>query len=161
MKIIDFSVKNSQFTFILFVGVLFLGGSALLNMPRSEDPIFSPPGFSIVHVLPGASPLEIEEQITKPIEDRLGELENVDRIFSNSADGLSLITIEFNNDQDVDSRFQDVIREVNGLRNELPKEIFRSEVRRFAASDVAILQAALVSENASFGQFDEASERLE
>ncbi len=75
MKIAEFSVKNSQFTAIIFFGILALGFSSLLSMPKSEDPEFTPPGFIVVNVLPGASPEEVEDLVTDPIEERLGALE--------------------------------------------------------------------------------------
>ncbi len=82
-------------------------------------------------------------------------------MISHSGDGLSVVRIEFQDDEDADKKYEEVVREVNALAPALPKEIFRSEVRRFSASDVAILQAALVSENASFQQLENQAENLE
>ena len=59
MKIAEFSVKNSQFTFIMFLAVMALGIGSLLNMPRAEDPKFEAPGFTIIMVYPGAGPAEM------------------------------------------------------------------------------------------------------
>lgn len=161
MKIAEFSVKNSQFTFIVFLAVMALGIGALLNMPRTEDPKFEPPGYTIVIVYPGAGPAEIEEKITDKVEAKLGALENIDRLRSVSADGVAITTIEFKNTESQDKKYEEVVREVNALRPELPPNLFRLTIERFSSGDVAMLQVALVSENASWEQLRREAEALE
>ncbi|MBN8681481.1 MAG: efflux RND transporter permease subunit [Chitinophagales bacterium] len=161
MKITEFSVKNSQFTFIVFLAVMALGLGSLFNMPRAEDPKFSPPGFNVVIVYPGAGPAEIEEKITDKVEEKLGALENIDRMRSLSLNGVMLMTIEFLHGQDGDKKYEEVIREVNALRPELPEDLYSVRIQRFSASDVAILQSALVSETATWEELRREAERLE
>jgi len=161
MKIAEFSVKNSQFTFIIFCFVMALGIGSLLNMPRAEDPKFSPPGFNVVIVYPGAGPAEIENKITEKVEARLGALENIDRMRSFSSNGFMLLSMEFLHGEDTDKKYEEIVREVNAIRPELPPEIYRINIQKFASSDVAILQAALVSEVASFDELRREGERLE
>lgn len=161
MKIAEFSVKNSQFTFIIFLGVLVLGLGSLLNMPRAEDPKFSPPGFSVVIIFPGASPAEVEAKVTDKIEARLGALENIDRMRSESSSGIMVLTIEFKHGENQDKKYEEVIREINSIRSELPQELYRISIQKFSASDVAILQAAIVSETASWAEMRRQAEDLE
>jgi multidrug efflux pump subunit AcrB len=161
MKIAEFSVKNSQFTFIVFLAVMALGISALFNMPRAEDPKFAPPGYNIVIVYPGAGPAEIENKITDKVESRLGALENIDRMRSLSFNGILVLTIEFKHGQDPDKKYEEVVREVNALRTELPENIYRITIQRFTSSDVAILQGGIVSETASYVDLRREAERLE
>jgi multidrug efflux pump subunit AcrB len=161
MKIAEFSVKNSQFTFIIFCFVMALGIGSLLNMPRAEDPKFSPPGYNVVIVYPGAGPAEVENKITDKVEARLGALENIDRMRSFSSNGFMLLSIEFLHGEDTDKKYEEVVREVNALRPELPQDIYRIQVQRFSSSDVAILQGALVSEVASYHELKEEATRLE
>ncbi|MCC6279364.1 MAG: efflux RND transporter permease subunit, partial [Saprospiraceae bacterium] len=161
MKIAEFSVKNSQFTFIIFCFVMALGLGSLLNMPRAEDPKFAPPGYNVVIVYPGAGPAEIENKITDKVETRLGGLENIDRMRSVSSNGFMLLTMEFKHGQDTDKKYEEVVREVNALRAELPADIYRITIQKFSSSDVAILQGGLVSENASFAELRFEAERLE
>lgn len=161
MQIVDFSVKNSQFTFVVFLGVVALGLNSLLNMPRAEDPRFAPPGYSIVIAYPGAGPAEVEEKVTDLVEEKLGALENVDRMNSTSFDGACLIALEFKHGEDPDKKYDEVIREMNALRAELPDDIGAITVKRFSASDVAILQAGILSENASWDDLRREAERFE
>ncbi len=161
MKIAEFSVRNPQFTFIIFCFVMALGLGALFNMPRAEDPKFAPPGYNIVIVYPGAGPAEIENKITDKVEARLGALENIDRMPSLSLNGVMILTIEFEHGEDPDKKYEEVVREINALRPELPDDIYRITIQRFTSSDVAILQGGIVSENASYADLRVEAERLE
>ncbi|MCC6459544.1 MAG: efflux RND transporter permease subunit [Saprospiraceae bacterium] len=161
MKIAEFSVKNGQFTFIMFLAVMALGIGSLLNMPRAEDPKFEAPGFTIIMVYPGAGPAEMEDKVTDKVEAKLGALENIDRMRSYSANGLSVVTLEFKHGQDPDKKYEEVIREINAIRPELPPDMYRTEVQRFSAADVAMMQMAIISENASWQQLRDEAERLE
>lgn len=161
MKIAEFSVKNSQFTFIVFLAVMALGIGSLLNMPRAEDPKFEAPGYSIIMVYPGAGPAEVEDKITDKVEAKFGALENIDRMRSYSSNGVMVLTLEFKHGSDPDKKYEEVVRELNVLRSELPQDLYRIEVQKFSASDVAMMQMAIISENASWEQMRREAERLE
>lgn len=161
MKIAEFSVKNSQFTFIMFCFVMALGVGSLLNMPRAEDPKFSPPGYNVVVVYPGAGPAEIERKITDKLEARLGALENIERLRSTSLNGMAITILEFKHGEDADKKHEEVVREVNAARPDLPEDIYRITIKRFSSSDVAIFQGAILSENASYAELRREAERLE
>ncbi|MEO6760333.1 MAG: efflux RND transporter permease subunit, partial [Saprospiraceae bacterium] len=126
-----------------------------------EDPKFAPPGYNIVIVYPGAGPSEIENKITDKLEAKLGALENIDRMRSVSSNGFMILTMEFKHGEDQAKKYEEVVREVNALRPELPQDIYRITIQKFASSDVAILQAGLVSENASYADLRREAERLE
>ncbi|CAD5258953.1 MULTISPECIES: efflux RND transporter permease subunit [unclassified Imperialibacter] len=165
MKIAEFSVKNYQFTLIVFAMVVGLGLNSLFNMPRGEDPEFESPSFAVVVVYPGTSPVDMEELVVDPIEKKISELEDVKKIVSNVDDGLVVMRIDYKYEIDPDDAYQEVIREMNTVQQELPADIFSIEIRRFTPTDVNILQIALVSETATYRQLetqaDELKERLE
>ncbi|GJQ32122.1 MAG: multidrug transporter AcrB [Ignavibacteriaceae bacterium] len=150
MKIIEFAVKNFQFTLIIFLMVIAIGVNTILEMPRSEDPEMAVPEYWIVVVFPGTSPKDMEEMVVDPLEAKLTSLENIKKVSTDIKNGISLTWIQYNYGVDVESKYQEVIREVNNLRNTLPKEIYAIEVRKYLASNVNVLQTALISENASW-----------
>ena len=67
MNLTSFSVKNYQFTIILFVLALALGLNSLMNMPRGEDPPFGAPIFVVSAVYPGTTPADMEQLVAVPI----------------------------------------------------------------------------------------------
>src|SRR5882757_1250404 len=160
MKITDFSVKNYQFTLIVFVMLAAIGMNSLFNMPRGEDPDIEAPQFSAIVIYPGTSPKDIEELVVDPIEKRFNEMDDVKRIRSQIDDGLAVIQIEFKYSTDPDKKYQDVIRELNAIRGDLPKDILSIDVQKFTPSDVNILQVALLSETVPYKDLEEWSKKL-
>ncbi len=149
MKISDYAVKNYQFTLVIFLMIIALGVTTILNMPRAEDPELNPPQYPIVVIYPGTSPKDMEELVAEPLERKISELENIKQIKTTISDGVAVLLVEYKYESDVDEKYSELVREVNALRGELPQNIASIEVRKVTPSDVNVVQLALVSENAS------------
>ncbi|MEZ4955486.1 MAG: efflux RND transporter permease subunit [Saprospiraceae bacterium] len=160
MKIADFSVKNYQFTIVLFIMVMLLGLSALFNMPRGEDPVFNAPIYVVTVIYPGTSPNDMEELVADPIEEAIYELEDVKEITTKCYDGVAVIQAEFNYGVNNLTKYNDIIREINKLRPDLPADILEVKIIRAQSSDVNIFQHALVSQSASYQELKMQAERL-
>ncbi|MBN9379785.1 MAG: efflux RND transporter permease subunit [Chitinophagaceae bacterium] len=160
MKITDFSVKNYQFTLIVFVMLAAIGVNSLLNMPRGEDPDIQAPQFSAIVIYPGTSPKDMEELVVDPIEKRINEMDDIKRIRSTIDDGLAVIQIEFKYETDPDKKYQDVVRELDAIRPDLPADVQSIKIQKFTPSDVNILQVALVSETTPYRELEEWSKKL-
>jgi multidrug efflux pump subunit AcrB len=156
-----FFVRNWQFTLVVFFAVMVLGLNALFNMPRGEDPPFGAPIFSIVVVFPGTNPQDMEKLIADPIEEELYQLSDLKKIKTTIKDGLVVMLAEFNYEVDVEAKNNDVIREINKIRQNLPEGIVKLEIKRAASSDVAILQTAIISDTASVQTLKDLGEDLE
>jgi len=161
MKIVEFSVKNYQFTLIIFVLMIALGVNSLLNMPRGEDPEMIQPAFSIAVIYPGTSPVDMEKLIVDPIEKRVNELEDIKKLITGVNDGLAVFRVEYKHGVDPEEKYQEIIREMNALQLELPQDIFAIKILKFSSTDVAIFQVALVSETASYRELEGHIEKLE
>ena len=150
MKITNFAVKNYQFTLIIFLLVAVVGVLTLFTMPRAEDPTTHPPQYLITVIYPGTSPKDMEEQVVKPIENKIYGLENIDKILTTVEDGVAAIQVKFKYGVDVDNKYQEISTEINALKNsELPKEIYQIKTEKIASSDVKIIQVALISNTVS------------
>jgi multidrug efflux pump subunit AcrB len=160
MNITQFSVRNYQFTLIVFVMLAAIGISSLLNMPRGEDPDTEAPTFTAIVIYPGTSPKDMEELVVNPIEKRFNEMDDVKRIRSSIDDGLAVVQLEFNYETAPDKKYQDVIRELNAVRADLPHDILSIDIQRFRPSDVNILQVALLSETAPYKDLQDWSKKL-
>lgn len=161
MKITNYAVKNYQFTLIIFIMIIVLGLTTLLNMSRSEDPELHAPTFTVVVVFPGTSPGDMEELVVKPLEKEIWGLENIKRIRTTIGDGVAAIRVEYKYSSNVDNKYQEIVRVVNSKRPELPADIASIDVQKFQPSDVNIIQVALVSENASREKMKFYAEKLQ
>lgn len=146
MKITNFAVKNYQFTLIIFILVSVVGLLTLFTMPRSEDPTTNPPQYLVTVIYPGTSPKDMEEQVVKPIENKIYGLENIEKILTTIEDGVAAIQIKFKYGVDVDNKYQEISTEINALKNgELPKNIYQIKTEKISSSDVNVIQVALIS----------------
>ncbi|SKB84903.1 efflux RND transporter permease subunit [Dyadobacter psychrophilus] len=165
MKLPEFAVKNYQFTLVIFMAVLALGVYSLFTMPRSEDPDIHPPQFTVVIVYPGASPKDMEQLVVDPMEKKINELDDMKHVITDIRDGLAVMQVQYKYSSNPDDKYQELVREINSLRNSLPADINDIRINKQIPSDVSIYQYALISENASYAQLKryskEFKERLE
>ncbi len=156
-----FVIERWQLSLILFSLLVVLGISALSNITRAVDPHFPIPVVSIIAILPGADAQDMEETVAKPIEEAVQSLDDIKEVRSNSTDGGSTITVEFTDwTGDVEGYFDDVVREVNAIRETLPQNLQRLEFRKVRTTEAAVLQLALVSETASWRRLDKYADDL-
>lgn len=160
MKITDFAVKNYQFTLIVFVMMIAIGVNSLLHMPRGEDPDFQAPQFNVVVIYPGTSPKDMEQLVVDKMEKKINEMDDIKRVITKIDDGLAVLRIEFKYSSNPDKKYQDVIREVDALRGDLPKDILSIDILKFSPSDVNITQVALTSETMPYKDLEEWSKEL-
>lgn len=155
-----FFVRRWQFTLVLFALFTLLGLNAFSAIPRTEDPQFPSPFMSVRTVMPGATPAEMEQLVSKPIEDALDALDDVQEVRSTSADGTSQVRVEFTWGTNTDRKYDEVVREVNALRSRLPAGVSRMDVQRARTIEVSIMQVALVSEHLPMRRLEKTADRL-
>ncbi len=150
----EFAVRRWQITLVAFLLLALLGINAFLTIPRSVDPHFAIENTIVTAVLPGADAAEIEETLAKPIEDVLQGLDNVKDIRSTSSDGVAVIVVNFIYGTDAEQALDRTIREVTAIRATLPSGLARLDFRRPRTTEAAVLQLALVSEDAPWRRIE-------
>lgn len=160
MKLSDFSIKNYQFTLVIFFLLTAIGISAYQNIPRTEDPYFDISAFRINVIYPGADPREMEQQVAKPIEDALRSLDDLKEMLSTSRNSGGVVFVRFDAEVDVDKKFDEVNRELNSIRDQLPAGIQKLEIERINPGFTNIIQYSLVSEKASYADLANYAEDL-
>ncbi len=94
-RIIKLSIGNPVFVNLAFILVVVAGIIAAINLPREEFPEISLDRVVATVVYPGATAEDVEELITKPIEDELDDVNDVDKIESTSQEGVASVVITF------------------------------------------------------------------
>ena len=93
MNIAEYSIKNKVISW-LFLVILAIGGvSSFGNLSRLEDPAFTIKDAMVVTTYPGATPQQVEEEVTYPLEKAIQQLTYVDEVNSISSRGLSQVTV--------------------------------------------------------------------
>ena len=151
MHLAEFAIRRWQLTLVLFALLVALGYSAFQQVPRAVDPHFASPVVIIVALQPGADAAEIEQTISKPIEELLQGLEDVKQVASTNSDGAAVISAEFDwSGDDPQDYFNNVVREVSAIRGRLPADLASLRYEQIRTTNTSVLQVALLSETASW-----------
>jgi len=145
MKLAEISIKRPSIIIVLFI-LLTLGGLfSYTQMGYELIPKFEVKVISISTVYPGAAPSEVENSVTKKIEDAVSSLESVKKIESTSLEGVSVVVITLNNDADVNFLLTDAQRKINAVINDLPEDAKAPSLNKFSLDDVAIMNLSVTS----------------
>ena len=158
---IDFALKRYQFTSLILALATLLGAMSFLTMPRSEDPQFNFPAATVIVIYPGATPLDVEQQVVDPLEEALNELEDIKKLESTIRDGVAVTYIEFLQGTDPDDAYDDVNKAATNAERDMPDEVAEIRVLKQSPSDVNIVQLALVSDTTDYGELRTLAQRLE
>ncbi|RYY57447.1 MAG: efflux RND transporter permease subunit [Chitinophagaceae bacterium] len=139
MKIAEISIKRPTLVIVLFT-VLILGGILSYTSLNYELlPKFAPAVVSVTTIYPGASPSEVENTVSRKIEDAVSSMENIKKLESKSFESLSTITITLNSGADVDLALNDAQRKVNAILKDLPEDVDPPSLNKFSLDDLPII----------------------
>ncbi len=160
MRLPELAIQQRSFTWMIIIFLSILGVRAYMTMPRTENPEVSVPGSSVIVVMPGASPIDMEKMVALPLEETLHELEDIERITSEVRDGIAIVAIEFEHQADPDDKYNEVVRQVNSIRSTLPDEIVQLEMWQWSIADMNMMQLALVSDTEPYSELEAIAEQL-
>nr|WP_315146745.1 efflux RND transporter permease subunit [uncultured Flavobacterium sp.] len=139
MKLAEISIKRPSLVIVLFT-ILLLGGIFSYSQLGYElIPKFETNVITVSTVYPGASPSEIENTVTKKIEDAIASLENIKKIDSKSYESLSIVSITLTSNADVDISMNDAQRKINAILSDLPDDADPPSLTKFSLSDLPIM----------------------
>lgn len=148
-------------TMIMIVLVLILaGGISFQGLPVQETPSVTFPFVTVVINYPGASPEDVEQLVTLPVENAVSGVANVQQINGLSADGLSRVSIQFANGTDVGVAANDVSQAVSRAQRSLPSDIQPPTVLKINPNQFPIMSVAL-SGGSTSDLYDEATNVLQ
>ncbi len=103
---LNFFVTNFRVVILIILLITAWGMYSFFNLPRESNPEIKIPIAIVTAAYPGASPADVEQFVTKPIETELSGLKGLDKLTSNSYNSLSAITVQFDASADIDSSIQ-------------------------------------------------------
>ncbi|MCI0696213.1 efflux RND transporter permease subunit [candidate division KSB1 bacterium] len=143
MKLTQVSIQRPAFITMVFTALAALGIFAYMQMGVDLLPKMDWPMVSVVTIYPGAGPKEVETAVSKPIEEALSSLNGLKHVRSFSNEGVSVILAEFSFTTDVEAATNEVQRKVDGVRADLPKEIYTPTVAKSDINDFPIVRIAM------------------
>ena len=143
MSLIRTAVRWRHGTGVLFCLLALFGILALFQLPLELQPGGDRPEISITTPYLGASPAEVEDLVTRPIEERLEEVQGVQEITSTSSSGISTINVEFDWDSDIERSLVDVLNKLQQVEA-LPTEADESDVEVVSGSSSPMMWVILI-----------------
>jgi hydrophobic/amphiphilic exporter-1 (mainly G- bacteria), HAE1 family len=139
LKLSQFSIEHPVTILMLFVSLMVLGAVSITRIPIVLTPDVSFPFVSVQVPYPNATPGQVLEAISKPVEEALSTLPNVQRLQSNASEDGAWIGVGLDWGQDVDMILADVREKIDGIRGELPSDLQRVNVRNWSTNDEPII----------------------
>lgn len=138
--------RRRIFTILVVVLPIVAGTFSYQVMPKEGNPEISAPHAIIITPYPGASPGEIESLVTNPLEEALSDLKNVEEMRSSSAEGVSVIVVDFDVAADLERSLQKVREKVTDTRRELPDDAEDPTVEEISLTDIPIMLVSVVGD---------------
>ena len=146
MKIYETSVKKPISTTLIFVAVIVFGLFSLKNLAIDQLPEMDLPSISVITTYTGANAEDIENNITRRIEDGLNTVSNLKEITSKSSDGVSLVSLEFEWGTNLDEASNDIRDALGRLTDYMPEDADDPILFRFNSSLMPIMGFSITAE---------------
>ena len=134
----NFFLDRRQFSYVLIAVLVITGSFALTRMPKESFPTINIPDGIVVTTLPGASAEDMETLVTDKIENQISGISNIDTMTSNSGEGVSSITVQFNADADINQSIQDLRDAVAKAIPNIPSDATTPQVNKINFNDKPI-----------------------
>jgi hydrophobic/amphiphilic exporter-1 (mainly G- bacteria), HAE1 family len=160
MSIAEIAIKRPSLLIVFFTVLLLAGGISYSKLSYELMPDFSPPMLSISTRYPGAAPADVENTVSKKIEDIVAETDGVSDITTQSMEGVSQLNVTFLMGTDLDEKQQELQRKLNNLLATLPAEVETPSVSKISPSDQPIMQLTATSTLADATFYDLVKNRV-
>ncbi|RXK83330.1 efflux RND transporter permease subunit [Filimonas effusa] len=160
MKLAEISIKRPTLVIVLFT--VLIGGGILSYTSLNYEllPKFALSTISISTVYPGASPSEVENTVTRKIEDAVSSMENIKKLEAKSFESLSTVTITLNTGADADYGLNDAQRKVNAILKDLPDDVDPPSLQKFSIDDLPIITLSASSSMEAGAFYDLMDKRI-
>lgn len=142
-KLAQVCIRRPVFATMLIVALVVLGFDAYQKLGVDYFPKVEFPFVTVTTSLRGASPEEIESQVTKPLEEALNTISGIDELNSSSFEGRSIISIQFLLEKDADIAAQEVRDKINTVLGQLPQDADPPVVEKIATDAAPVLNIAI------------------
>lgn len=153
MSLYGAAVKRPIMTTLCFVAVVIMGLFSLVKLPIDLLPDIETNTIMVITMYPGASAEDIEQNVTKPLENTLNSVEHLKHISSNSRENTSVITLEFEFGYDIDVMTNDVRDKLDMVESSLPDGIMNPIIFKFSTDMIPICLLSVEAKESMAGLY--------
>ncbi|MBO0931499.1 efflux RND transporter permease subunit [Fibrella aquatilis] len=155
MNLTRLAIYRPILIIVLFTVLGVLGLFSYRQLSYELLPNLNTPFVTIATTYPGAAPAEVEQSVTKPLEDVVSTVEKIKRVTSFSSDSYSMVTLEFRMTANADQAAQEVQRKVNEIVGTLPTGVKTPMVLKYDIGQLPVIRAGVTAAGLSGRQFRE------
>ncbi len=144
-KLTELAINRPLLIVVIFVTLILFGIISYNSLSYTLLPKFDAPVVSVITTYRGASAEEIENTVTKEIEDAISSIEGVDKLIGSSMEGLSFVVVQLKNGIDIDKAQNDAQRKVNQVMIKLPSDVDDPIVNKFSTDDMPVIRMGVTS----------------
>ncbi len=153
MSLYGAAVKRPVMTTLTFVAVIILGLFSLAKLPIDLYPDIDTNSIMVITMYPGASAEDIEQNVTKPLENALNSVEHLKHLTSNSRENTSVITLEFEYGYDIDVLTNDVRDKLDMVKSSLPDDSENPIIFKFSTDMIPIALLSVQADESRAGLY--------
>ncbi len=145
-KLAEICIRRPVFAAMIILSLAVVGASSYFNLGVDRFPSVDLPTVAVRTSLPGASPEEVESEVSRRIEEVVNTVEGIEQLRSISGQSTSIIIATFSLDRDIESAAQDVRDRVATVVRELPEDALPPVVQKFDNDSAPVITIALSSD---------------
>ncbi len=153
MSLYGSAVKRPIMTTLCFVTVVILGLFSLVKLPVDLFPDIDTNTIMVITMYPGASSEDIEQNVTKPLENVMNSVEHLKHITSQSRENTSVITLEFEYGYDIDNLTNDVRDKLDMVESSLPDDCNNPIIFKFSTDMIPICLLSVEAKESMAGLY--------
>ena len=153
MSLYGAAVKRPIMTTLCFITVIILGLFSLAKLPIDLYPDIDTNTIMVITIYPGASASDIEQNVTKPLENTLNSVEHLKHITSQSRENTSVITLEFEYGYDIDVLTNDVRDKLDMVESSLPDDCENPIIFKFSTDMIPICLLSVSAKESMAGLY--------
>ncbi len=160
MSITEIAIKRPLLITVIFFTLIVFGLIGYNGLNYNLLPKFEAPIMSIQTIYKGASSEEVQNNVTKKIEDAVSTIEGVDVISSSSQENVSMVIVQLKQKVNVTTAQQDAERKINQVKNDLPEGVDEPVISKFSSSEIPVLKMSAFANISESELYDLVDQRI-
>lgn len=160
MNIYKTAVNNPVTTILVFIAVAIFGIFSLVKLPIDMFPHIDTTNILVITAYPGASAIDIEENVTRPLENSLNSVEDLKHISSTSKENISIVNLEFEYGTDVEVATANIRDKLDVATNILPDDVDKPIIFKFSTEEMPIMLLSIKANESWSGLYKIIDERI-
>lgn len=136
----SFSINNRISVLVLVFLIAVIGIQSYLDIPKEAQPDITIPNIIVITTYPGVSPVDMENLVTRKLEEEISGVSDIKQMTSTTTEGYSSINVEFNTDINIDEALQKIREKVDLAKPELPSDADDPIIQEINVSEFPIMQ---------------------